>query len=52
MRILYAGGQQPLVTVVPGYAFNDLIAAWQIAGELRAENPDMQFIAGEMTSIA
>jgi hypothetical protein len=42
-------GDPPLVSVIPG-PFNDLIAAWQVAGHLREQQPEAIFIAGEMGS--
>ena len=40
-----------MVSVIPGH-YTDLIAAWQVAGDLRARQPGQIFIAGEMCSTA
>jgi len=47
-RVLH-NGDPPLVSVIPG-PYTDLIAAWQQAGHLRAQQPNAVFIAGEMVS--
>jgi hypothetical protein len=40
-----------LVDVIP-FAFTDLLAAWQQAGELRCRQPGSMFIAGDLCSTA
>ena len=37
------------VSVIPG-PFNDLVAAWQVAGLMRTQQTQAMFIAGEMCS--
>ena len=37
------------LSVIPGQ-FNDLVAAWQVAGLLRRQQPHAMFVAGEMCS--
>ena len=52
LRVVFASADPdaaPLVSVIPG-DYTDLIAAWQVAGDLRARQPGQIFIAGEMCS--
>jgi hypothetical protein len=52
LRVIFAPTDPdapPLVSVIPG-SFTDLIAAWQVAGDLRARQPEQMFVAGEMCS--
>jgi hypothetical protein len=49
-RVIYAA-DPPLASAIP-VPFDDLIAAWQEAGELRRQQPDAMFIVGEMCSMA
>jgi hypothetical protein len=46
-RVVCTAADPPLTSVIP-HSFNDLIAAWQQAGQLRRQQPDAMFIVGEM----
>jgi hypothetical protein len=49
LRVLH-NGDPPLISVIPGGPYTDLINAWQEAGYRRRQQPDALFIAGEMCS--
>jgi hypothetical protein len=49
LQVVYVG-DPPKVSVIAGASFDDLIAAWHVAGHLRTRYSNLIFVAGEMCS--